>query len=181
MRWAITAVPGDLEAYFGDGAHRVGNNLDWWQADWAAAVYLRSPPRAHDPMGPMATLLLALGLAAKEPGESTLAVDGAAAALSEGRTSGLAIGDVLALLLPTQILQAKRLARTFATVAQTSATCAAEVRVAIQRLFRGDRRQGPGVRSRWSLFCASSLRMWTGSSTTRRRGHTSPRADTRSG
>jgi hypothetical protein len=143
VRWASTVWPGGIEAYFAEGARQLGNNLNWHTAYWSNAAYLEPLREAGTAMGPMATLLLVLGLAAKEPGESALAVDCAIATLEDGRVGGRALGETMARLHPTGFIKAKRWARTLAVVAQASPRCASEVRVAIQGAFRGDPTKGP--------------------------------------
>ena len=106
-------LPACQEAYFADGVRTIGNNLDWWQAQWADKAYLE---RLLDPavaMGPMATLLLALGLAAKEPGQQALAVDALVATWREGRIDPDALATQLRALSATPLVKASRYARSF--------------------------------------------------------------------
>ena len=143
VRWASTMWPSGLEAFFADGARRYARNLDWSEAHWEHAAYLEPLRDPGTAMGAMAKLLLALGLAAKEPGESALAADCAIVALEEARLQGRPLGEAMARLLPTGLVKAKRWARTLAIVARASSTCACEVRVAIQCALRGDPTKGP--------------------------------------
>lgn len=78
-------LPADLELLFADGAAILSRNIDWWEAQWENAAYLRQLLHPDVPMKPMATLMLALGLAGKEPGQVAIAVDALVQAHSEGR------------------------------------------------------------------------------------------------
>jgi hypothetical protein len=73
--YSSTILPSSLEAFFAEGADMIGNNLDWSEAQWESSAYLTPLLDATVPLTPMATLLLALTLAAKEPGQNALAVD----------------------------------------------------------------------------------------------------------
>ena len=53
----------------------LSRNLDWWEAQWENAAYLRQLLHSDVPMKPMATLVLAIGLAGKEPGQAAIAID----------------------------------------------------------------------------------------------------------
>lgn len=111
LRLSATLLPSCLEAHFADGVRAIGNNLDWWQAQWADRVYLE---RLLDPavaMGPMPTLLLALGLAAKEPGQLALSVDALVVAWSEARLDADALARELRALSATPHVKASRYAR----------------------------------------------------------------------
>ena len=78
-------LPADLEPLFADGAALLSRNLDWWQAQWENAAYLRQLLHSDVPMKPMATLLLGVGLAGKEPGQTAIAVDALVHSHAEGR------------------------------------------------------------------------------------------------
>ncbi|WP_298577699.1 DUF6493 family protein [uncultured Luteimonas sp.] len=113
VRMSAALLPACQEAYFADGVRTIGNNLDWWQAQWADKAYLE---RLLDPavaMGPMAVLLLALGLAAKEPGQQALAVDALVATWREGRIDPDALATQLRALSATPLVKASRYARSF--------------------------------------------------------------------
>ncbi len=131
-RWQATVWPGGRHAWWAQGCHELGNNLDWWEADWADIVYLESllEPRPLDGYG---RRLLALGLAAKEPGQSGLAVDALARALSEGRLVGVELADSMAEF--SDLAKPGRWARTLGTVARISDAHAGQVHAAVERLL----------------------------------------------
>jgi hypothetical protein len=78
-------LPADLETLFADAVGLLSRNIDWWQAQWENAAYLRQLLHPDVPMRPMATLVLALGLAGKEPGQTAIAIDALVQARAEGR------------------------------------------------------------------------------------------------
>jgi len=143
LRWVATLWPEGTEAIAAHGADRIETNLDWVEADWNEAGYLEMLGNPFTTFGPMATLLLALGLAAKEPGEVGLAVDAAIAALGDSRLTGAALGEPMAHLLPSGEIKPKRWAKTLGVVAPASPIHAAQVAGAIQRALRGNPAQAP--------------------------------------
>jgi hypothetical protein len=132
-----------LESAFAWGAAQLADNLDWWEATWSSRAYLEPLLDPDVPLRPMATLLLVLGLAAKEPGEHGLATDAAVAAISDGRADGRKLGTAMATLLPTGLVLGTRWAKTLARVASTSSLHAAVVRAAIEGSLVGDPNQAP--------------------------------------
>jgi hypothetical protein len=108
------------ESMFAAGAYHIGINLDWWEAAWENRLYLEPLLDPDVPLKHMALLLLALGLAAKEPGEHGLAVDALIVAIDDGRVAGDNLGNILASLLPTGLVLAKRYAKTLGEAAQIS-------------------------------------------------------------
>jgi hypothetical protein len=143
LRWASTVWPAGSESVLARGVERIANNLDWWEAQWPNAAYLEILCDPCTVYGPNATLLLALGLAAKEPGESGLSVDAAIAALGDGRLTGAALGGPMAELMPTGLVKAARWGKTLGVVAGASDAHAREVTAAIQRALRGDPELAP--------------------------------------
>lgn len=119
--WADASVlyrasiqPGRLEAFFADGCNAIGNNLDWWEAQWHNRAYidlLLAPTTPITAEQPMAVLLLALALAGKEPGQTALAVDALVHAHLDGRLDAPALATQLRTLLATPLVMAKRYAR----------------------------------------------------------------------
>jgi hypothetical protein len=120
VRWSASWWPAGREAQFAAGARRLGNNLDWSSAYWANKAYLEPLLDPDTPLGEMATLVLCLGLSAKEPGEHTLAADALAAAISDGRVDGNCLAPTLAKLLTTAGIKPARWAKVLADVARIS-------------------------------------------------------------
>ncbi len=131
-RWQATIWPGGRHAWWAQGCLELGSNLDWWEADWADIVYLESvlEPRPLDAYG---RRLLALGLAAKEPGQSGLSVDALARAVTEGRLTGVDLADSMAEV--AELARPGRWARTLGTVARLSDAHADQVHAALERLL----------------------------------------------
>ncbi len=129
-RWQATIWPNGRPAWWARGSLALGNNLDWWEADWADVVYLESllepvPLEVHG------RRLLALGLAAKEAGQSGMAIDALAAALSQGRVDPRELAATFAEL--NELLKPARWARTLAETARVSEAVAAQVYDLLER------------------------------------------------
>jgi hypothetical protein len=109
VRYASTLVPSNPEAFFAEGARMLGNNLDWFEAQWQNRAYLDALLDCCVPFKPMATLALALGLAGKDPGQTAIAVDALVQAGIDGRLDVAALGSTLRDLLATPLVKAARL------------------------------------------------------------------------
>ena len=156
-RWLATIWPAGREAWFAQGVRVLADNLDWAEAEWQNRVHLEALLEPDTALGEMGLTLLALGLAAKEPGESGLATDAAIAAIRDGRLNGPLLGEAMASLLkvgvesltplqqklrernpkapvlkPGGMITAARWAKTLAEVARTSALHADAVHTALQ-------------------------------------------------
>jgi len=107
--WSATLLPSCPDAFLAEGARAIGNNLDWWEAQWHNAAYLRLLLDPTCALGPMGTLLLALGLMGKEPGQTAIAVDALVQSHRDGRLDAAALGDTLRCLLATPLPKAARL------------------------------------------------------------------------
>jgi hypothetical protein len=132
VRWSASWWPAGSEAHFAAGARYLADNLDWWSAEWANKTYLESLLDADAPLGEMGTLVLCLGLSAKEPGEHTLAADALAAAISDGRVDGRCLAPTMARLLTTAGVKPGRWAKVFASVARISPLHAHVVRLTLE-------------------------------------------------
>ena len=121
IRFAASLMPNDLEPFFAEGAHALGNNLDWWEATWHNRAYLDVLLAPTTPMTPMARLMLAVALAGKEPGQTALAIDALANCLQDGRLLAHAMGDTLAAVWATPLVKGARLAKSLTAAAQAHA------------------------------------------------------------
>lgn len=149
LRWLATLWPGGREAWLTKGAWMIGENLDWWEAHRENRVYLEALLDPDTNLQGMGRILLALGLAAKDAGESGLATDALITAVLDGRISGSTLGETLAYLLslgvdpspnpekPGGFINASRWAKTLANVARTSTLHAAVIHQALQRALGG--------------------------------------------
>ncbi|RLJ40004.1 DUF6493 family protein [Acidovorax sp. 106] len=114
--------PCELDAFYAQGALALGNNLDWWEACWQNRAYLDVLLQSTDPLTPMGQLMICVGLAGKEPGQTALAIDATAQCLLQGRVSVQALAEVLAALWATPLPKGPRLAKSLAAVAQSHAS-----------------------------------------------------------
>ncbi|GEN05921.1 hypothetical protein SAMN05443572_102961 [Myxococcus fulvus] len=135
-RWTATLWPSGMEAYFASRAEGLAENLDWFEASWGNAACYEQLLHPWLHLGPMARLVLALGLAAKKPGESGVSVDAAIAALETGRLSAQELGATMGELRTTGLVKLKRWTTTLTRVASASEQHARQVAVAIQRALR---------------------------------------------
>ena len=110
IAYSATLLPSSLEAFFADGARTIGQNLDWWEAQWQNRAYLHVLLDPSVPLTPMATLLLAVALAGKEPGQTALAVDALVHGHAEARLDLTAFSSALRDLLSTPLVKAARYA-----------------------------------------------------------------------
>src|SRR5262249_25319465 len=129
--------------YFAKGALALSGNLDWWEAEWGNKTLLEPLLEPDTPLEQMGLLLLALGLAAKDPGENGLATDALIAAIDDGRVDGELLGGVLAELLPSGLVKAARFAKTLGQAARSSLLHSFTVATAIERSLRGDPGKAP--------------------------------------
>lgn len=128
--------PLNREAWFGQFVGRFSDNLDWPKAIWGNRCFLEPLLDSGVPLGPMARLMLAMGLAAKEPGESSLATDALIAAIEEGRFDADRFGETVRFVLP--LLKAPRLALTLSQAARTSVLHRYVLNRAVQCVLQGE-------------------------------------------
>jgi len=127
IRFTASLQPSNLEPFFAEGAHAMGNNVDWWEAQWQNRAYLDVLLQTTTPMTPMARLLLALGLAGKEAGQAALAVDALANSVRDGRLDITAMGKTLARLWTMPLVKGPRFGKSLAAAAQAHASMPAAV------------------------------------------------------
>jgi hypothetical protein len=155
LHWALWIWPMQREAWFGAWAQTYADNLDWWEAAWGNRVFLEPLLDPDVPLGAMARLMLGLGLAAKEPGESSLATDALIAAIDDARFDSDRFGETLAFLAP--LLKAARLARTFSRAARVSPLHRHLIGRAAQASLRGNPGAAPRDLSALLEFLKESL------------------------
>lgn len=112
--YAASLQPAHREDVLAEGARRLSNNLDWWEAQWPNRAFLQLLLDPCTPMTPMALHCLAFGLAGKEPGQTAVAVDALVQATRQGRLQPEAIGRLLGELLNGPMLKPARLAKALA-------------------------------------------------------------------
>jgi hypothetical protein len=143
VTWAATVWPTGTEAFFFDALPSLAGNLDWSGAEWENVAFYELVREPVTDLGDLARLTLALGLATKEPGENGVSTDAAIAAIDQGRIDGGTLGETLAALRPTGLVNLKRWSRTLGIVARSSTVHAAHVRTALERCLRGDPKDAP--------------------------------------
>jgi len=109
IRYAATLLPSDLQAFFAEGVRAIGNNLDWWMAQWQNRAYLEPLLEPTTRMTAMADLLLLLALCGKEPGQAAVAVDALVHAHAQGRLDAPALAATLRELVASPLLKLARL------------------------------------------------------------------------
>jgi hypothetical protein len=138
IRWGATVWPIAREAWVAQGVGSIGLNLDWVEADWTNRTYLEALTDPDLPLKPMALLLLALGLSAKQADEHGLATDGLIAAIDDGRIDSSLLGGAMQSLLPTGLIKPPRWAKTLRDAARVSSLHARIVAHAIQHAVGGE-------------------------------------------
>lgn len=146
LRYLATVLPSSLESFFAGGCRQVGNNLDWWEAQWQNRAYLvplLDPTVPVTAAQPMAVLLLALALAGKEPGQTALAVDALVQAFTEGRLDVPALGAQLRALLASSLVMAKRCSKSLQAAVRADARLAAPVFDVLCEMLAADAENPP--------------------------------------
>ncbi len=150
MIWPI-----QREAWFAVWARTFSDNLDWYSKEWGNRIFLEPLLDPDVPLGPMARLTLALGLAARETGENSLATDALIASIDDARFDADQFAAAVALIMP--ILKAARLARTLDLAARTSPLHRRLINRAVQSSLRGDPADVPRDFSTLLEFLKESL------------------------
>lgn len=127
IRFAASLLPSGLEPLFAEAARTMGNNVDWWEAQWQNRAYIDLLLEPTTPFTPMALLLLAVALAGKEPGQTAPAVDALVQGVQDGRLDPAALGDTLARLWATPLVKGPRYAKSLAAAAQAHTALPAAV------------------------------------------------------
>jgi hypothetical protein len=132
VRWARTIWPAGWERWAAAGCKCLGDNLDWWEAQWPNRVFLEMLTEPDTPLGPNARSLLVVGLGCKEPGERGLATDALILAVEDGRLTGDIFGEDLARLIRLSLARPARWAKALQDVARHSPLHADGVRRALE-------------------------------------------------
>lgn len=122
--WCATLSPHWREAWFASGCKAIGDNLDWWSADWGNRGYLLPLLDPHTEITSLGGLLLALGLAAKEAGEAATATEALQLALNDGRLGAEALSRALDEALASKAVKPPRWVKPLMQVASSSPHCA---------------------------------------------------------
>jgi hypothetical protein len=121
----------------------IGNNLDWWEAQWSNRNYLEPLLESDQPLRLNALRLLVLALAAKDPSENGLATDVLIAVITDGRLDGHKLGQAMAEFFPTGLIKAARWAKSLSATARTSILHTWVIAEAIQHALNGEPAKAP--------------------------------------
>lgn len=135
VRWVGTVWPNNREVFYAKGAAELGRNVDWWQAMWHVRSFLEPLLLPNEPIKQMGCLLLSLGLAAKEPGEKSLATDVLIRAVEQRRLDPRALGETLGQLYDYGVIKGSRIASTLSDAGRVSDEHTEAVAIAIERLL----------------------------------------------
>ena len=134
-RWCATVSPRWCEGWFAAGCKELSANIDWHEANWSTRAYLEPLVSPHTPIARMGALLIALGLGAKETGESGLAVDALIAATSDQRLDAGALGSALMEAASSGVIKFVRWAKRLQQAAQAGALQSSVVFLACEALL----------------------------------------------
>jgi hypothetical protein len=134
-RWCATVCPVWREGWFAAGCRDLSSNLDWWEADWSTRSYLEPLVDPHTQIGPRGALLIVLGLAAREQGESQLAVDALQASIATDRLSAADLALALVEAASSGAIKFSRWSKHLARAAQAGARQAEAIFHAVEALF----------------------------------------------
>jgi Family of unknown function (DUF6493) len=137
VRWVGTVWPANREVFYAKGAAELGRNVDWWQAMWHVRCFLEPLLLPAEPIGEMGRLLLAVGLAAKEPGERALATDVLIRSVGQGRIDARSLVEILGRLYDHGEIKGSRIATTLAEAARVSSNHSDAVATVLERVLAG--------------------------------------------
>ncbi len=135
VHWAFSVWPARSDPLLACGLRHLLKNIDWETSLKGNRSYLEHLLDSDVPMTELARLVLAVGLAAKEPGEAGTAVDAAMAAIADGRLCGAGLGTVLQSLYSTGQIKASRWVKSLERVARASEWHAEVLRSALAVLL----------------------------------------------
>jgi hypothetical protein len=120
VRWVGTVWPANRELFYAKGAAELGRNVDWWQAMWHVRCFLEPLLLPTERIQKMGTLLLSLGLAAKEADERSLATDVLVMAVPQERVDLRLLGETLGRLYDFGVVKGSRIASTLSEAGRVS-------------------------------------------------------------
>jgi hypothetical protein len=141
IRWCSTIWPANLEAYFANGIAAL--DIDWNEVNWPARTFFEPLLESDMPIGKMASLLIALGIGAAEPGERGLAKDALIVSIEEGRLEIATLAACMGKLLPTGFILVSRWTKTLAEVSRVSEKHRGAIHFLIQAMLTLDPEDSP--------------------------------------
>jgi len=144
LRWAATLWPGQREVFFARGIKLLAASLNYADVnDRDICAFLEPLAEPHTEMKPMATLALALGLAAEDAALRGHAQEGLIAAIGQARLDVSALAGVMSELLATGINKFARWGKTLREVARVSPMHTRQVAELLTQSLKGDPTEGP--------------------------------------
>lgn len=144
IRWWPLFEPGNLEPFFLEGAGRMVWSMDYSEvSDRETALYLEPLTDPFCALGPMACLLLALGLAACGTDLRGRARDALIAVISDGRLNAELLGATQRRLIETGANCFGRWAKSLRETARVSPTHRDAISDLFQRTLSGDPEKTP--------------------------------------
>lgn len=144
LRWAATLWPGQREAIFAQGMKLLAWAVNYADAhDRDTCAYLEPLAEPHTEMREMATLALALGMAAEDAALRGQAQEGLIAAIQDGRLDLPALAETMSKLLATGINKFARWAKTLREAARVSPWHTEQVAKLLTQSLRGDAARTP--------------------------------------
>lgn len=137
VRWVSTVWPANRELFYAKGALDLRRNVDWWEAMWHVRCFLEPMLLPSEQIHEIGRLLLALGLAAKDPGEHSLATDVLINAVGERRVDARLLGDALGALYSHGEIKGSRIASTLSEACRVSGVHADAVATVLGRTVAG--------------------------------------------
>lgn len=138
VRWTNSIWLSARESMFAAAAIHLAWNLDWHSAEWQNKTLLEPLLDPGVPLKEMGLLLLVITLAAKDPGEYGLATDITIAAIEDGRLGSNNFGEMLAELLPSNLINPARWHKTLSEISRVSPVHALVIQKALQHCCKGD-------------------------------------------
>jgi len=144
LRWAFTLWPGQHEAALAQKMNHLGWSVNYADADDRdVCAYLEPLAEPHTEMREMATLALALGMAAQDAALRGQAQEGLIAAIQDARLNLPALADTMSKLLATGVNKLGRWGKTLREVARVSPLHTARTTDLLQQSLKGDPAKGP--------------------------------------
>lgn len=144
LRWAATLWPAQREAFFSRGVKPLAWAVNYADAnDRDVCAFLEPLAEPHTEMLPLATLALALGLAAEDAALRGHAQEGLIAAISQHRLDVPGLAGVMSRLLATGVNKFARWSKTLREAARVSPLHAAQIADVLRQALRGDPAKAP--------------------------------------
>lgn len=144
IRWAAQLWPANREAMFAHACKALEIAVGWADVgDRNHCAYVEPLAEPHTELRPMASLALALALAAEDGALRSLGQDGLIAAISEQRLDVNELGSAMARLLDSGFNKFARWAKSLREAARVSPAHARSAAELLAQMFHGDPQKAP--------------------------------------